>query len=90
MKTRFFYRTSRFEWVALATLLALPGPATGAQTETTRQQQFDVVDDGVVLVMREVGRSVPGANEVLVRVRATFLNRRDLSILQSQYGGENS
>jgi NADPH:quinone reductase-like Zn-dependent oxidoreductase len=71
----------------LAVLLATPGPVTGAQAETMRQYQFDVVDGAVSLVMKEVDRPVPGANEVLVRVRATSLNRRDLSILESQYGG---
>ncbi len=76
-------------FLTLATLLGIPGPATGAQTETMRQYQFDVVDGEVALVMKEVDRPVPGANEVLVRVRATSLNRRDLSILQSQYGGGN-
>ena len=72
-------------WMAL--LLVTPGPVTGAQAETMRQYQFDVVDGAVSLVMKEVDRPVPGANEVLVRVRATSLNRRDLSILESQYGG---
>jgi len=72
----------------LATLLVIPNPAD-AQAETMRQYQFGVVDGEVKLVMKEVARPVPGANEVLVRVRATSLNRRDLSILQSQYGGGN-
>ncbi len=96
-ETGFPPRTSRLEQVVLAAgltavlaiLLAIPGPATGAQTETMRQYQFDMVDGEVALVMKEVDRPVPGANEVLVRVRATSLNRRDLSILQSQYGGGN-
>ena len=91
MKTNFFRRTSRFQQVVragtLATLLASPDPATGAQAETMRQYQFGMVDAEVALVMKEVDRPVPGANEVLVRVRATSLNRRDLSILESQYGG---
>ena len=93
MKTRFLQRTSSLARVALAgglaTLLAIPASASGAQTETMRQYQFDLVDGDVALVMKEVDRPVPGANEVLVRVRATSLNRRDLSILQSQYGGGN-
>ncbi len=93
MKTGFSRRTSRLEplamGAALATLLALPAQAAGAQTETMRQYQFDMVGGEVALVMKEVDRPVPGANEVLVRVRATSLNRRDLSILQSQYGGGN-
>ena len=96
-KTGFLPRTSRLERVVLAagvaavlaTLLVIPGPVMGAQTETMRQYQFDMVDGEVELVMKEVDRPVPGANEVLVRVRATSLNRRDLSILQSQYGGGN-
>ena len=91
MKTNFFRRTSRFQQVVragtLATLLVSPDPATGAQAETMRQYQFGMVDAEVALVMKEVDRPVPGANEVLVRVRATSLNRRDLSILESQYGG---
>ena len=86
-------KTSRVEKVALAgwlaLLLATPGPVSGAQAQTMRQYQFDVVDGAVSLAMKEVERPVPGANEVLVRVRATSLNRRDLSILQSQYGGGN-
>ena len=97
MKTGFSQRTSRLGHVVLAagtacglaTLLAIPAPARGAQTETMRQYQFDVVGGEVALVMKEVDRPVPGANEVLVRVRATSLNRRDLSILESQYGGGN-
>ena len=86
MKTGFSQRTSRLGHVVLA---AVPAPARGAQTETMRQYQFDVVDGEVALVMKEVDRPVPGPNEVLVRVRATSLNRRDLSILESQYGGGN-
>ena len=93
MKTSFLQRSSRLEPIVLATglaaVLAIPGPATGAQAQTMRQYQLDVVDGEVALVMKEVDRPVPGANEVLVRVRATSLNRRDLSILQSQYGGGN-
>ncbi len=73
----------------LAIPLAVPAPAAGAQAQTMRQYQFDMVDNEVALVMKEVDRPVPGANEVLVRVRATSLNRRDLSILRSQYGGGN-
>ena len=84
MKTRLFQSASHLEHVVLAavlasglaTLLTIPAPATGAQAETMRQYQFDVVDGEVALVIKEVDRPVPGANEVLVRVRATSLNRR--------------
>ena len=91
MKTGFSQATSRLNQVLLAAglaTLAIPSPAV-AQAQTMRQYQFGVVDDEVRLVMKEVAQPTPGANEVLVRVRATSLNRRDLSILQSQYGGRN-
>ena len=91
MKTGFSQATSRLNQVLLAAglaTLAIPSPAV-AQAQTMRQYQFGVVDDEVRLVMKEVAQPTPGANEVLVRVRATSLNRRDLSILQSQYGGGN-
>ena len=91
MKTGFSQATSRLNQALLAAslaTLAIPSPAV-AQAQTMRQYQFGVVDDEVRLVMKEVAQPTPGANEVLVRVRATSLNRRDLSILQSQYGGRN-
>ena len=91
MTTGFSQATSRLNQVLLAAglaTLAIPSPAV-AQAQTMRQYQFGVVDDEVRLVMKEVAQPTPGANEVLVRVRATSLNRRDLSILQSQYGGRN-
>ena len=91
MTTGFSQATSRLNQVLLAAglaTLAIPSPAV-AQAQTMRQYQFGVVDDEVRLVMKEVAQPTPGANEVLVRVRATSLNRRDLSILQSQYGGGN-
>ena len=91
MTTGFSQATSRLNQVLLAAglaTLAIPSPAV-AQAQTMRQYQFGVFDDEVRLVMKEVAQPTPGANEVLVRVRATSLNRRDLSILQSQYGGGN-
>jgi len=63
-----------------------PGSAS-AQAETIRQYQLRPVDGQLRLVMTEVPRPTAGPGEVLVRVRATSLNRRDLSILQSSYGG---
>ena len=58
-----------------------PGP------ETIRQYQLESVGGELQLVIEEVARPVPGEGEVLVRVRAASLNRRDLSILGSRYGG---
>jgi NADPH:quinone reductase-like Zn-dependent oxidoreductase len=40
--------------------------------------------------MKEVPRPVAGDNEVLVRVRATSLNRRDLNMLRNDYGDDFS
>ncbi len=73
--------------LALAWLLAAAAPVGAQRMETVRQYQLRPVDGALRLVMVEVPRPVAGPGEVLVRVRATSLNRRDLSILQSSYGG---
>jgi NADPH:quinone reductase-like Zn-dependent oxidoreductase len=64
-------------------LSALPALA---QTPTIRQYQLQPQGGALRLVMVEVPRPTAGPGEVLVRVRATSLNRRDLSILQGGYG----
>lgn len=71
---------------AVATLLVVGGPAACFQGETIRQYQFDIVDGEPALVMREVAQPRPGANEVLVRVRAVSLNQRDLTMLDGAAG----
>ncbi len=62
----------------------------GLQPETIRQYQLEADGAELRLVMTEAPRPAPGENEVLVRVRATSLNRRDLSILRSRYGGDGN
>ena len=65
-------------------MLALGFAAAAAWAEdasTSRQYQFEPVSGNYELVMKEVPRPVAGDNEVLVRVRATSLNRRDLNML---------
>ncbi|MDH3821834.1 MAG: alcohol dehydrogenase catalytic domain-containing protein, partial [Gammaproteobacteria bacterium] len=52
---------------------------------TIRQYQFQPVSGKYELVMKEVPRPIAGDNEVLVRVRATSLNRRDLNMLRREY-----
>ncbi len=73
----------------IALILLFTGAAIGSEGDTIRQYQLETDGGELRLVMKEVTRPVPGENEVLVRVRATALNRRDLSILESQYGGQN-
>jgi len=64
-----------------------PHLATAQQQPTIRQYQLRPEGGALRLVIAEVPRPTAGPGEVLVRVRATSLNRRDLSILQSGYGG---
>ena len=71
----------------LLSLLALPVSAAG---DTIRQYQFEPADSGYDLVMKEVPRPTPGPGEVLVRVRATSLNHRDLNIKRRDYDPEHS
>lgn len=69
-----------------AAVLAFAAVPALAQQQTIRQYQLRPVDGQMRLVMTHVPRPTAGPGEVLVRVRATSLNRRDLSILQSSYG----
>jgi NADPH:quinone reductase-like Zn-dependent oxidoreductase len=72
---------------SLAYVLFVAVASVSAQQPNIRQYQLRPVDGEQRLVMTEVPRPTAGPGEVLVRVRATSLNRRDLSILQSSYGG---
>jgi NADPH:quinone reductase-like Zn-dependent oxidoreductase len=71
-------------------LVALVEPAAGQQADTIRQYQFEPVSGRYQLALREVPRPVAGAGEVLVRIRAVSLNRRDLNILNRDYDPDNS
>lgn len=66
-------------------LLLLAAPGLQAQ-ETIQQWQFQPGDSGYELVLADVPMPTAGANEVLVRVHANSLNRRDLLMLNNQYG----
>jgi NADPH:quinone reductase-like Zn-dependent oxidoreductase len=61
------------------------GMTAACADDTTRQYQFELVSGSYDLVMKNVPRPVAGDNEVLVRVRATSLNRRDLNMLRRKY-----
>ena len=75
---------------SLAFILVFTCGATGPVADTVRQYQLEADGSMLRLVMKEVTQPVPGENEVLVRVRAASLNRRDLSILESRYGGDGN
>jgi NADPH:quinone reductase-like Zn-dependent oxidoreductase len=60
--------------------------AWGAAAETARQWQFVPQGEAFDLVQREVEVRAPARHEVLVRVRAVSLNRRDIMMKQGRYG----
>lgn len=66
-------------------ILALGAAASAEETATIRQYQFEQDASGYRIVMKEVARPVAGDNEVLVQVRASSLNRRDLNMLRGNY-----
>ena len=51
-----------------------------ADAQTMNQYQLEPGANGLELTVREVAQPTPGANEVLVRVRAVSLNRRDVYV----------
>jgi NADPH:quinone reductase-like Zn-dependent oxidoreductase len=64
--------------------------ASAAVPETTRQYQLQRSGNGYELVKKEVPTPAAGPNEVLVRVRAASLNRRDIFMLRGQYPGADA
>jgi NADPH:quinone reductase-like Zn-dependent oxidoreductase len=73
---------------SVAALLAMAPSAFAEGAETIRQYQFEPASSGYRLVLREVPRPAVDARDVLVRVKAVSLNRRDLNILQRDYDPE--
>ena len=74
-------------------MIALGYAAATAWAEdasTIRQSQFEPVSGKYELVMKEVPRPVASDNEILVRVRAASLNRRDLNMLRREYDEQYS
>jgi NADPH:quinone reductase-like Zn-dependent oxidoreductase len=70
----------------LAAVLWLAAVPAAAQADTIRQYQFETQGNAYRLALREVARPTAGPGEVLVRVRAVSLNRRDVMMLRGQYG----
>lgn len=71
-------------------LAAVAESAPEQHADNIRQYQFEPASGGYQLGLREVPRPVAGASEVLVRVRAVSLNRRDINILNRDYDPEDS
>lgn len=64
----------------------MTGSTTGGLPKSQHQYQLVKQTQGYSLQLREgAPLRAPGPNEVLVRVRATSLNRRDISILRGFY-----
>jgi NADPH:quinone reductase-like Zn-dependent oxidoreductase len=77
--------------LALIAAVVLGGQPVGAEeTDMIRQYQFEQDSDGYRLAMKTVPQPVAGDNEVLVRVRATSLNHRDLNMLRREYDEDYS
>jgi len=74
----------------LPVLLVLAVAATDAAGDTIRQYQFEPAARGYDLVLKEVPPPAAGPKDVLVRVRATSLNHRDLNIKRRDYDPEHS
>ena len=77
-------------FIIVVTLAFGTASSCAQDADTIRQYQFEPASGGYQLVMKEVPRPVAGDNEVLVRVRATSLNRRDLNMLKNDYGDDFS
>ena len=76
--------------ILFVTLAFCVASACAEDTDTIRQYQFEPASSGYQLVIKEVPRPAAGDNEVLVRVRAASLNRRDLNMLRNDYGDDFS
>ena len=79
-------------WPVVLLLLLISAPlgtfAASPDTEAThmRQYRLEKAEQGYRLAQTETSVPKPAAHEVLVRVRAASLNRRDLYVLAGQYG----
>jgi len=71
-------------------LLLLCAAAAAQAQHTYRQYRLEPADSGYRLALHEAETPSPGAGQVVVRVRAVSLNRRDIYMLGDQYGAPGS
>ncbi len=70
-------------------LVAVAKPASSQHADTIRQYQFEQAGSGYRLALKEVTRPTAGAGDVLVRVKAVSLNRRDFYMLNRDYNPDD-
>lgn len=73
------------QWLALVCTFLAGADLVYAQATQKQYRLVKSAAGGLELRLMDAPVRQPGANEVLVRVRATSLNRRDVMIVQGQY-----
>jgi len=89
MNTPLLCRISHIAALACLTAIAsMPAAAAAAKDIPTTQKQYRLVHGdghGYKLELTDATVRLPGEHEVLIRVRATSLNRRDVFVMKGQY-----
>lgn len=76
----------RLRSLALFALLAITADLSMAADDAMRRYEIQRGPGGAQLVVKQVAKPTPGQGEVLVRIRAVSLNRRDIYVLAGTYG----
>jgi len=85
-------KSTRLSICAILALIcaALASPTPAAAADKSRRYELERADKGYRLALRSSEIPAPGADDVVVRIRAVSLNHRDLYVLQGVYGGDAS
>jgi NADPH:quinone reductase-like Zn-dependent oxidoreductase len=90
---KLWWQSSRFRgamYFGAIALVAVAQSASAQHADNIRQYQFEPTSSGHPLVLKEVPRPVAGASDVVVRVKAVSLNRRDINMLNRNYDPDDS
>ena len=90
---KLWWQSSRFRgamYFGAIALVAVAQSASAQHADNIRQYQFEPASSGHPLVLKEVPRPVAGASDVVVRVKAVSLNRRDINMLNRNYDPDDS